>query len=284
MDNDVMLKSQTSGGLGSQLPDPACTDLADRRHTLQLPRSALNDGRLRALFGRASVFPSIHPGKSNVIKFPYGTGKPENFSAFLYGSLTAPPQSISFTYVRLAMIPAIARALYLFIRARRLNNQTDSPMAESYYVNFKVTTLFAAGVLLAFTSAVILTYAGHASVAGYIDPMVSLILSLYMLYNGVKQTVGNFKILMDLPLPEDEQLKIMNVITCEFDNYENVGNIYTRRSGRQRFLDIELYLDENMTIRETACLQSRMQGHLEEYFDGIKLKLIPLPHSHKAGN
>jgi cation diffusion facilitator family transporter len=303
MDNDVMLKSL------KRLVDSALYSLIPLALTLLTAAILSNSLTVLSmtadyglslvvhLFSHQSIRAMI---KSNVIKFPFGTGKLENFSAFLYGSLTtpmglyilytavcrlaAPPQSISFTYVQLAMIPAIARALYLFIRARRLNNQTDSPMAESYYVNFKVTTLFAVGVLLAFTSAVILTCAGHASVAGYIDPMVSLILSLYMLYNGVKQTVGNFKILMDLPLPEDEQLKIMNVITCEFDNYENVGNIYTRRSGRQRFLDIELYLDENMTIRETACLQSRMQGHLEEYFDGIKFKLIPLPHSQKAGH
>jgi cation diffusion facilitator family transporter len=232
--------------------------------------------------------------KSNVIKFPYGTGKLENFSGFLYGALAiptsfyilyvtaerffSPSQSISLSIAQLALIPSLARTLYLFLHARRLNRQTNSPMVESYYINFKVTIFFDVGILLALAAAMILTYTGHASIAGYIDPAVSLFLSLYMLYNGVILTASNFKILMDLPLPEDEQLKIMNVLTREFENYENIGTIYTRRSGRQRFIDIELYLNGNATIADTARLQSRMQSHLEEYFDDISFTLIPLPH------
>lgn len=233
--------------------------------------------------------------KSDVIKFPYGTGKLENFSGFLYGALAiptslyiiyvtacrfiGPSQSVSFSIAQLALIPSLARSLYLFLCSRKLKAQTDSPMVESYYVNFKIATLLDCGILLALGTAMILNHMGHASVAGYLDPMVSLFLSLYMLYNGLILTRSNFRILMDLPLPEQDQLKIMNVLTREFDHYENVGNIYTRRSGRQRFLDIELYLNENMTIMDTARLQSRMQTHLEEHFDEISFNLIPLPHA-----
>jgi ferrous-iron efflux pump FieF len=230
---------------------------------------------------------------SNVIKFPYGTGKLENFSGFLYGALAiptgfyifyvtverflAPGESISLAIAQLALIPSLARSLYLFLIAHRLNRQTDSPMVESYYVNFKISMFFDAGILLALAAAMILSHLGQATAAAYIDPVVSLLLSLYMLYNGVMLTASNFRILMDLPLPEDEQLKIMRVLAREYENYEDIGNIYTRRSGRQRFLDIELYLNENTTVGETACLQSRMQSHLEEHFADISFKLIPLP-------
>ena len=106
---------------------------------------------------------------------------------------------------------------------------------------------------------------------------MSLLLSLYMLYTGVTLTVGNFKILMDLPLPEAEQLKIMSVLAREFQNYENVGNIYTRRSGRQRFVDIELYLKADTSVQDIMRLQTRMQKHLEEHFEDVKFSLIPLP-------
>jgi len=232
--------------------------------------------------------------QSNVIKFPYGTGKLENFSGFLYGTLSIPmslcilyvtvcrfiepAQTVSLSIAQLALIPSLARSLYLFFRSRKLKSQIDSPMVESYYVNFKVSTLFDFGILLALGTSITMTYIGYASLAGYIDPLVSFVLAVFMLYHGVILAKNNFKILMDLPLPEDEQLKIMNVLIREFDNYENVGNIYTRRSGRQRFLDVELYLNENMTIRDTARLQSSMKVHLQEHFGEISFNLIPLPH------
>lgn len=54
---------------------------------------------------------------------------------------------------------------------------------------------------------------------------------------------------MDLLLPEAEQLMIMRVLANEFESYENVGNIYSRRSGRQRFIDIELlYINNIKTV------------------------------------
>lgn len=231
--------------------------------------------------------------KSDTIKFPYGTGKLENFSGFLCGALNiptsiyilyvtverflSPAQSVSLGIAQVALIPSLVRSVYLFVYSRRLYRQTESPMIESYYVNFKISTCFDAGILSALASAMLLSNLGYVSIAGYIDPLVSLVLALYMLYNGVFLTRGNFKVLMDLPLPEEEQLKIMNVLAREFDNYEGIGTIYTRRSGKQRFLDIELYLDERTTIAETARLQARMQSHLDEYFIGTVFHLIPLP-------
>ena len=232
--------------------------------------------------------------RSDTLKYPYGTGKLENFSGFLGGALNlptglyilyvtlgrlfSPAESVALGMTQLALIPSLARSLYLFLYARRLHRQTDSPMIESYYVNFLTATLFDLGVLLALATALLLKTLGQDALAGYIDPLVSLFLALYMLYNGVLLTCRNFKVLMDLPLPEDEQLKIMSVLAREFENYEGVGTIYTRRSGRQRFLDIELYVSAESTIAETASLHSRMQRHLDEHFDDIAFHLIPLPH------
>lgn len=45
---------------------------------------------------------------------------------------------------------------------------------------------------------------------------------------------------MDLTLPEDEPIRIMNVLTRELYNYVGIETIHTRRSGKQRFLDVEL--------------------------------------------
>lgn len=236
---------------------------------------------------------------SDAIKFPYGTGKLENFSGFLCGALSiptsfyilyvtvdrllAPSQSVALGIAQIALIPSLLRSVYLFVYSRRLYRQTESPMIESYYVNFKTATFFDVGILLALAAAMLLTPLGYAPFAGYIDPLVSLVLALYMLYNGVFLTRSNFRVLMDLPLPEDEQLKILNVLTREFENYEGVGTIYTRRSGKQRFLDIELYLDDRATVAQTARLQETLQRHLDEYFDDLVFHLIPLPHAAVGG-
>jgi len=103
--------------------------------------------------------------QSNVIKFPYGTGKLENFSGFMYGTLAiptglyiiyisvcrliGPAQIVSLSIAQLALFPSLTRSFYLFLHSRKLKCQIESPILESYCVNFKIATLFDVSILLA---------------------------------------------------------------------------------------------------------------------------------------
>ncbi len=229
---------------------------------------------------------------SNVLKFPYGTGKLENFSSFLYGALAiptslyiiffavtrflGPPEDVSFTLAMIPFVLSLIRSLYLFYKARKLHKTSDSPMVRSYFINFKITAIGDIALIVAISIGSIVTILGHGRFASYLDPAFSLLVATYLLYNGVTLTVGNFKVLVDLPLEEKEQLKIMNVLAQEFEHYENIGNIFTRRSGRRRFIDIELYVREDMSVKDVSKLKKRLNADLEKQFEDVRFNLIPL--------
>jgi len=179
-------------------------------------------------------------------------------------------------FLFIPLLPSLARSVFLFMKARKLYRETGSPMAHSYYVNFKICTMFDIAVLIAMTSGWLLVRFHQGNIAALADPSFSLLISFYMLYTGVNLTVGNFKVLIDLPLKEEEQLKIMGVLAKEFMSYENIGNIYTRQSGRTRFIDIELYMDEKMTLRKISTVRKRLDRSMKKEFDDVKFNLIPL--------
>ena len=154
--------------------------------------------------------------------------------------------------------------------------KVDSPLVKSYYIDFKVSTYFDVGLVLAFGLAWLLTGFGMFTTAYYFDPVISFILAIYMGYMGIKQILENFRILMDLPLPEEEQLLIMRVLAQEYENYENIGNVFSRRSGQQRFIDIELYIKKDIDLESIMQLKGRMKKQLEENFGEVKFNLIPL--------
>jgi len=230
--------------------------------------------------------------RSNRFRFPYGTGKLENFTGFLTGALSlpisiyilyfsvvrilSPEETISFTISQIPLLPSLARSIYFFIQSKKLMQKVDSPLVKSYYIDFKVSTYFDVGLVLAFAMAWVLTYLGKHTIAYYLDPVISFILAIYMGYMGVKQVVGNFRILMDLPLPEEEQLLIMRALAQEYEHYENIGNVFSRRSGQQRFIDIELFLKKDIDLKEIMQLKARMKIKLEEHFGEVKFNLIPL--------
>jgi cation diffusion facilitator family transporter len=229
--------------------------------------------------------------KSNVIKFPYGTGKLENFSAIVYGALAIPvslfiiyssimrfviPPAISVGIAQIPLIPNLVRSHLLFQRSRQLTRSSESPMVHSYYINFKVTEMIDASILASLSVVLLLATSGYSQIAYIIDPTVSSLLGAYMLFSGVKLTVSNFKVLIDLPLPEEEQLKIMTILAQEYKDYENIGNIYTRFSGKTRFIEIELYLKKDLSMEEMTNLKRRIEKRLLEHFRDLRFILIPI--------
>lgn len=229
--------------------------------------------------------------KSNILKFPYGTGKLENFSAIVYGALAIPaslfiiyssitrftmPPEISFGIAQIPLIPNLLRSILLFQKARQLKQTNESPMLHSYYINFKVSTIIDTSLLISLSTIFLLVNLNHTQIAYTIDPIVSTLLGIYMLYCGVTLTIGNFKVLIDFPLPENDQLKIMAILAQEYNYYENIGNIYTRFSGKTRFIELELYLKQDTPLEEITNLKQRIENQLQQHFPDLRFVLIPL--------
>jgi divalent metal cation (Fe/Co/Zn/Cd) transporter len=229
--------------------------------------------------------------KSNVMKFPYGTGKLENFSAIVYGSLAIPASlfiiyssltrltlapAVLFGIAQIPLIPNLVRSILLFRKSRRLMQGSNSPMVHSYYVNFKVSTIIDIGVFTSFSVVLLLASFGLGQIAYFIDPAVSSILGAYMLFCGFNLTVANYRVLVDFPLPEDDQLKIMAILAKEYGDYENIGNIYTRFSGKVRFIELELYFKKDLSLEEITIIGQKIESRLREHFPDLRFVLIPL--------
>jgi cation diffusion facilitator family transporter len=230
--------------------------------------------------------------RSTVIRFPYGTGKLENFASFFLGAVSIPAclyiivagigklvhpnVNIAFGITQLLLLFIIARAVFITWYARRVSILTRSPMALAYFENFKTGVIFFTGALVALFAGWLLVKTGHPKPAAYIDPVLAIASMSFMLFISLRQVVRNYRVLIDLPLPEEEQLMIMQVLAKEFESYLDIGNIYTRASGKHRFIDLELYFDPDMPLERISQIRLRLYTHLQESFSDLTFNLIPL--------
>ena len=233
------------------------------------------------------------------IRFPHGTGKLENFSGFLFGALTIPtgcyilfhaiqkiiyPEDlVSFGITQLPLIPALLLDLHVYNSAKRLSERYDSPLVDSYLADYRVAVWFNVIVILAMGTGLLMNLAEAEDVAAYVDPVFSLGFAFYMLKVAADQISENFRVLIDLPMPEHEQLEIMRVLASEFDAYEQVGSIRTRRSGMQRFIEIELYFSSAIDVKSIAALTSRMQEKLRQKLKDVKLNVVVMELAEAGG-
>lgn len=234
--------------------------------------------------------------RRNAFNFPYGTGKLENFSGFLYAMIIIPmvliiiytavnryldpPLSIDLGLAQIVVILSVLRTLFLLQWISRLCRKypDHSPMTHSYHVNLKLSLVIDISVISALIVGLWLSSTGYTGAAIRVDTIVAVCVALYIIRCAYDVLKGNFKSLIDLPLPEADQHKILKALVVDFDNYEGIGNLYTQLSGSTRFVQVELYFKETTTVEEIESLRMRLEERLREYFPRLVFHLIPLIH------
>ncbi|MEI6154396.1 MAG: cation transporter [Deltaproteobacteria bacterium] len=229
----------------------------------------------------------------NIFIFPYGTGKLENFIGFLTGTLMLPiaamiyvstvnsfmsgKHEVRFEFTQIGMIPGLLRSIYLLVWSKRLiaKSKSPSPIVQSFYVDYKVGVIVAIAGVLSMLLALWLTKMHYGHLGIMIDLALAAVLATYMLVNAVILIKTNFHSLIDLPLAESDQLKIMKVLTSHYDSFDNLGAIYTRTCGNTKIIEIELYFKRNTSIEEIDFLAERLSTDFDTLFADFNFRLIP---------
>ena len=231
--------------------------------------------------------------RENVYDYPYGAGKLENFSAFLCGVLYVPSglfvlydaierlidaPEVGYLVGLIPVAITFVSGTVLFVLAARLKRRTPdpSPLLIAYRADYLIGMLTDGGVLIAFALGSVIVGLGQPGMGDRIDPVVALVMALYMLWVGVTLVRHNFRALMDLPLSEAEQLTIMRALAHHYADYDVVGTVYSRLSGNRRFVEIELGFNGDRTLEHVHVLSRHMEQDLATEVPGLHFHIVPV--------
>jgi ferrous-iron efflux pump FieF len=235
----------------------------------------------------------------NTYSFPYGAGKLENFSAFLCGVFYVPsavyfiydaglrlvdPPQVGYLLAQIPVIISFCRMLVLYLTVRRMMRRSPnpSPLMRSYLLDYRIGLFSDAGVLISFTIGGALKWLDVPAIGNRVDPAVALIISAYMIWVGVSLVRHNLRSLMDLPLSEAEQLKVMRVLATHYADYESVGTLFTRSSGKRRFVEIELGFEYEQTVGCVQELAEHMETALTAVLPDVTFRIVPVWEARQA--
>ncbi len=237
--------------------------------------------------------------RNNVYQFAYGAGKLENFSAFLLGVFYVPsgiylamdamgrlfhPPMVGYELSQVAIVFSALRMLVLYLLVRRLakQSQNPSPLLRSTLLDYHLCLINDLGVCVALAIAWACVALHSPEVGNRIDPFVALAIALYMLWIGASLVWHNFRALVDLPLPEKQQIEIMRVLARHYHHYDSIGTVFSRASGNRRFVEIEMGFASGQTIEQVQALSRLMEQDLTAEVPGLSFKIFPMVHSPPA--
>ena len=213
----------------------------------------------------------------------YGHGKAESLAGlFQAGAISASgfflivealrriasPRPVASTKLGIAaMVIASVVSAVLVARLRRVARATDSPALHadaSHYLTDIWTNLGAlvALVLVAQTEWLM------------IDPLISLAISLYIIWSAARVGKESVDVLMDRRLPLDVDEKVAAIINRYRDQgVRGFHDLRTRRSGSVKFIDLHLEVDRQMRLDEAHELTVKVLRAIEDEIPRARVQI-----------
>ncbi len=222
------------------------------------------------LIAAITTFISVRiSGKPADERHPFGHGKAENVSSIVVAGLifTAAGIIIYSAVRRLIVgapleligigiyVTAAAIALNIFISRylSKVARATDSPALAADARHLFSDVLSSVAVLVGL---IVVRLTG----LNILDPIIALLVALFILKVGYDTLRKSFGALVDVRLPETEEVEIKSCIIEHYSEVVSFHKLRTRKAGSQRYIDLHLVMPKNASVDEAH----RMCDHLEQ--------------------
>jgi divalent metal cation (Fe/Co/Zn/Cd) transporter len=220
-------------------------------------------------------------------EYNYGVGKVEAVSSLfgdgivLFGMfLTMCLSGYSFFYPSkpsAILIGVVGMKLYdimwdiaIFNKQRKILKLNKSALSETNYAAAFGDLLFDS---VTFGSLFIIWLLRNSTIGGYISPFISILVALYLSAGCIKRIKSALAELTDKTLPEEQQMKILNILIRYFNSYSQVHAIDSRKIGDTTMVDIHLSFEKDTSVEHVVKLQTQMQEEFDRQIGDCIVKI-----------
>ena len=109
---------------------------------------------------------------------------------------------------------------------------------------------------------------------GYISPVISIFVAVYLMIGCIKRTKIALEDLTDKTLPEEIQMKILNILVRFFNSYTQVHAINSHKSGDVVRIDLYLSFEKNTSYEEIININKQMQAEFDRQIGNCHVNII----------
>ena len=235
-----------------------------------------------------TIFLSRKLTKDLRFEYNYGVGKVEAISSLLcdgmgfFGLLITigfsvqaiivpeKPSELVIAVVGLKIIN-VAFDTAFFVKQRKITKIHNSAISKSNYTEALSALLFDSVALVSLLAMWLLR---ANPIGGYIAPVVSIFVVIYLMVGYAKRIRQSFIELTDKTLPEEQQMKILNIFNRHYNSYSQFHSINSQKSGDITRIDIHLSFEKGTSVDEVISLKKKMQDELNQIFENCSVNII----------
>lgn len=244
---------------------------------------------LVAMLGMLIVFLLSRKMSSDLrYEFNYGIGKVEAMTALLcevleFCGLLAiaavsviklihpeEPSELLIYVVLLKVVNVVFDVIFLR-EQKKITHASETHVTESEYATIIGKLMFDGTALL---SLLLVWLLRDIEISWYIAPALSAVIAAYMFTVCVRRVRHAVTELLDKTLPEEEQLKILKVMTKHESEYNSFGSVKSHHNGSGVNIDISVSFPPETSFDKIARFQREVQQELSTEISGCHVAVI----------
>ena len=158
-----------------------------------------------------------------------------------------------------------------FVKQRKIIKMHNSALSRANYAEAFSSLLFDSVTLV---SLFLIWLLRDNPVGVYISPVVSIFVVIYLMFGYIKRTRQALAELTDKTLPEEQQLKILSILTRFYNSYTQVHSINSHKSGDDLRIDLHLSFERNTSFEEIVNIKKQMQDEFDKQLGRCTLNLV----------
>ena len=158
-----------------------------------------------------------------------------------------------------------------FVKQRKILSMNKSAIAETTYAAALAALLFDSVTLV---SLLIIWLLRNNPIGAYISPVISIFIAIYLVIGCIKRTKTALDDLTDKTLPEELQMKILNILIRFYDSYAQVYAINSHKSGNLIHIDLDLAFEKDTSAEEIVAFKAKMQEEFDRKIGDCIVNII----------
>lgn len=144
----------------------------------------------------------------------------------------------------------------------KLGAKHASPALKAEGLHFRLEGVISLSITLAFALVMAFSYSGYPTLARYVDPLATLLVSALITLPSVRLLREAFMKLLDASIGETSQMDVIKALASHYDRYCDFKDIRTRSAGRRQFVDIHLVMPDHLSIKKAHQITAAVKNDI----------------------
>jgi cation diffusion facilitator family transporter len=194
------------------------------------------------------------------------------------------PHAVTFPWIgfassALSLTLNFTGAFFIFQLARK----SSSPAVRAEGVHYTLEGFISTAIACAFVATIMLKQGPYASMEKYVDPAVTVLVSLAILFPSVKLTRQAFVNLLDASIEEPSKLETVVRLASHADLYCNFRDLKTRTAGHRKFIEVKVVMPRDMLFSRAHDIVSRIEKDISSGVSGSEVTVVMVPCAKDCG-